>query len=79
MKLYLVEFLVRLGVAVIADGTIKPRWYGSDQSKMCKRQQDYWWSCGNKPRFLFDVMYYEARRRVTGSTRQTHIYFGCAS
>lgn len=29
MPLYLVEFLVRLGVAVIADGTIKPRWYGA--------------------------------------------------
>lgn len=26
MPLYLVEFLVRLGVAVVADGTFKPRW-----------------------------------------------------
>jgi hypothetical protein len=27
MPMILVELLVRLGVAVIADGTVKPRWY----------------------------------------------------
>jgi hypothetical protein len=42
MKLYFVEFLVRLGVAVIADGTIKPRWCGSDQQAVCKRAQWSW-------------------------------------
>ena len=72
MKLYLVEFLVRLGVAVIADGTIKPRWYGSDQAKVCKRHQAVMWAADWG---LIDwSSYYAVRRQVTGSNWQSKQY-----
>lgn len=43
MKIWLVEILVRLGVAVIADGRCRPRWYGSDQEVVCGRVRVAWW------------------------------------
>lgn len=78
MPLYLVEFLVRLGVAVIADGTIKPRWYGSDQAKVCKRTQHYWWRqrhfIGILRRKVTATSYYLTRTQVTGSNWQHKQY-----
>lgn len=80
MSLYLVELLVRLGVAVIADGTIKPRWAGSDQAKVCKRVQARWWR-GRRVRGLTygsgkltAAKYYCLREIVTGSNWQAQQY-----
>lgn len=74
MSLYLVELLVRLGVAVIADGTIKPRWYGSDQAKVCKRVQIV-----KSSRRLTPAGYYKLRMYVTGSNHQAQLYHRAAS
>lgn len=72
MKLYLVEFLVRLGVAVIADGTIKPRWYGNDQAKVCKRHQAAMWSADWGP--IDGYTYYAVRQLTTGGNWQSKQY-----
>ena len=73
MKLWLVEILVRLGVAVIADGRCRPRWYGSDQAKVAGGVRDYCWSHMSfgpmKPR-----AYYWVRSEVTGSNWQHKQY-----
>ena len=76
MPLYLVELLVRLGVAVIADGTIKPRWYGSNQAKVCKRAQWQWRRrvAGILRRKVTPASYYTMRTRVTGSNWQHKQY-----
>lgn len=78
--LILVELLVRLGVAVIADGTIKPRWYGSDQAKVCKRVQ-WQWRHGRRvlgltygSGRLTPLKYYHMRSVVTGSNWQHKQY-----
>ena len=71
MPLYLVEFLVRLGVAVIADGTIKPRWYGSDQSKVCKRVQRYWWGSNHAHGWPMPILHTRGELAPTGSTSST--------
>lgn len=69
-------------LAVIADGTIKPRWYGSDQAKVCKRVQRSIW--GGYPNWPMPVLslhqkltpaeYYTVRARVTGSNWQHKQY-----
>jgi hypothetical protein len=74
---YLVELLVRLGVAVIADGTIKPRWYGSDQAKVCKRVQWQWRHghfTGILRRKVTPTSYYTTRHEATGSNWQHKQY-----
>lgn len=77
MKLWLVEILVRLGVAVIADGRCRPRWYGSDQCKVCGSER-FMWSHGHFTgilrRKLTPSSYYLMRRRVTGSNWQHKQY-----
>lgn len=73
-----IELPVRLGVAVIADGRCRPRWYGSDQAKVCKEQQAFWWCHGpSRARTaLFDSFYYLTHKKVTGSNRQLKLYVG---
>lgn len=70
MRIWLVEILVRLGVAVIADGRCRPRWYGSDQERKVKSLGRYWWSAERRRSVAsghFDVQYYVARMLATGS------------
>lgn len=72
MNLWLVEILVRTGLCVIADGRCRPRWYGGDQSKVCKLEQGMWWGSW-APRFA-PFTYYLMRKRVTGSNWQWRQY-----
>lgn len=73
-----VELPVRLGVAVIADGRCRPRWYGSDQAEVVERLARYWWA----PRHFRGVMrrkltpadYYLTRALATGSDWQQRQY-----
>lgn len=81
MRIWLVEILVRLGVAVIADGRCRPRWYGSDQERVCRTEQRGWW---HRPFGLGAMLfgrtkltateYYLMRKRVTGSNWQHRQY-----
>lgn len=80
MRILLVEILVRLGVAVIADGRCRPRWYGSDQERVCRRVQAAWWhgrrvlglsfASGKLTAFKYHAM----REIVTGSNWQHKRY-----
>lgn len=81
MRIWLVEILVRLGVAVIADGRCRPRWYGSDQERVCRTEQRKWWYrpfgvgamfFGRKK--LTATGYYLMRKLVTGSNWQHRQY-----
>lgn len=71
MKLWLVEILVRLGVAVIADGRCRPRWYGSDQSRVVRNLRGVMWSKKWRDRVggAFDSRYYAVKMYATGSTK----------
>lgn len=80
MRICLVEILVRLGVAVIADGRCRPRWYGSDQRKVCKEMQEWFWFwCGIGSGRITPTRYYWARWVVTGSNGQKQQYRKAAS
>lgn len=78
MRIWLVEILVRLGVAVIADGHCRPRWYGSDQAKVCKEMQEWFW-CRIGSGRITPTRYYWARWVVTGSNWQKQQYRKAAS
>lgn len=72
MRIWLVEILVRLGVAVIADGRCRPRWYGSDQVKLCEYSRA---AMRSSPFGLIDwFTYYSVRTHVTGANWQSKQY-----
>lgn len=73
MRIWLVEILVRLGVAVIADGRFRPRWYRSDQRKVCKEMREWFW-CRIGSGRITPTRYYWARWVVTGSNWQKQQY-----
>lgn len=72
MKLWLVEILVRLGVAVIADGRCRPRWYESDQAHLCFLHRE--WYRWFYRREITPSKYYHIRAVVTGSNWQHKQY-----
>lgn len=78
MRIWLVEILVRLGVAVIADGRCRPRWYGSDQSRVVSSQK-FWWCHGHFTgilrRKVTPANYYAMRTKATGGNWQRKQYY----